>query len=281
MKLTDFGYSRYSQYGEDGIIEKIFDCIGTASRVCVEVGAWDGYHLSNTANLWTRSWRGVLIECDDEKFERLRKNTASYDCICIKELVGRGEHSLESILRRHGVGDTFDLLSIDVDGEDYYIFESLRQLRPRVVIVEYNPTIPAQVDLYAAPNNYFGCSVAALARLGCERGYRLAALTDTNAFFVVEEEFPKLAAFETALHEIRIDKHLMYLVTSFAGDYVLCGTPLFRLNLPYRGELHGPHQKVVFKGRYLRLFRLPHKLLRELRSLSHRVRQAVRGDSAT
>lgn len=275
-KLADFGYSRYSQYGEDGIIEKIFECVGTTSKICVELGAWDGLHLSNAANLWTQSWKGVLIECDSVKFDQLTKNVRGYDCVCIKALVGRrGERSLESILRGHGVGNPIDLLSIDVDGDDYFIFESLSELRPRVVIVEYNPTIPAHIDLYADPDNFFGCSVGALVRLGAQRGYTLVALTDTNAFFVTDEDFPKLKEFETSLDSIRIDKHLIYLVTSFAGDYVVCGTPLFRLNYPYRRRLNGEHRKVTFKPRIFQALRLIGKINRGLGA--RRARGTARG----
>lgn len=266
-KLADFGYSRYSQYGEDGIIEKIFEIIGTTSKVCVELGAWDGFHLSNTANLWTRAWKGVLIEYDDAKFEQLTKNVRGYDCLCIKALVERsGWRSLEAILRERGVGNPIDLLSIDVDGDDYFIFESLNELRPRVVIVEYNPTIPAHIDLYADPDNFFGCSVGALVRLGAQRRYTLVALTDTNAFFVTEEDLPRLQEVEMSLDRIRIDKHLVYLATSFAGDYVICGTPLFRLKYPYRGKLNGEHCIVTFKPRVSRALRLIGKIRRELRA---------------
>lgn len=275
-RLADFGYRKYSQYGEDGIIEKIFECIGTTSKVCVELGAWDGFHLSNTANLWTQSWKGVLVECDDAKFDQLTKNVRGYDCLCINALVTRsGQRSLEAILRGHGVHNPIDLLSIDVDGDDYFIFESLSELRPRVVIVEYNPTIPAHVNLYADPNNFFGCSVGALVRLGKQRRYKLVALTDTNAFFVTEEDFSRFCEFETSLDRIRIDKHLVYLVTSFAGDYVICGTPLFRLSYPYRGRLNGEHRKIAFKSRVFRSLRLINKIRGQLRAVC--VRGAARG----
>lgn len=269
-KLSDYGSRTYSQYGEDGIIARIFEVIGTTSRVCVEVGAWDGFHLSNVANLWTKGWKGVLIECDAARFQELERNTKGHKCICVNAAVtAAGDSTIEAILGRTGT-TAVDLLSIDVDGDDYYLFESLRRFRPRVVIVEYNPTIPAHVDLFAAPGNYFGCSVAALERLAAERRYRLVSVTDTNAFFVVEEEFPKFAEYDTERDALRIDRHLTYLITSFAGDYVLHGRPLFRLNLPYRGRLFGDHIRVRFRPRLLRLARLPGKIRRELRAWMRR-----------
>jgi hypothetical protein len=266
--LASSGYRKYSQYGEDGILEAIFSRIGTTSKTCVEFGAWDGLHFANAANLWTNGWRGILIECDPEKFAALQRNTEGHDCLCIQAMVGHGpQDGLERLLERHGVRGSIDLLSIDIDGDDYYIFRSLEHLRPRVVVVEYNPTIPADVDLFADPGSYFGCSVGALVRLGRERGYGLVCLTDTNAFFVLESELPKLDEFDTSLPSIRIDKHLVHLATSFAGDYVLCGNPLFRLNFPYRGRLYGEHRRVHFKPRLLLLRRLPSKLWRHARAL--------------
>ena len=96
-----------------------------------------------------------------------------------------------------------------------------------------------------------------------------------NAFFVTEEDFPRLREFETNLDRNRIGKHLAYLVTPFAGDYVICGTPLFRLSYPYRGKLNGEHRKIVFKLLVFRALRLIGKIRRKLRA--RRARGAARG----
>jgi hypothetical protein len=66
------------------------------------------------------------------------------------------------MLKQSNIRNTIDLLSIDVDGDDYYIFQSLKYLRPRVIICEFHPTMPAHIDLYPKYHNYTGCSVAAL-----------------------------------------------------------------------------------------------------------------------
>ncbi len=255
-RLVEFAGGKYSQYGEDGISEKIFEKIGTTSRTCVEIGAWDGFHLSNTAAFWTKGWKAVLVEGDPEKFEILQRNASGHDCICVKSMVTPdGPDSIESILKQHGIAGEVDLLCIDIDGDDYFLFESLRELRPRVVICEYNPTIPAHLDIHAVRGNYFGCSVSALSRLAAAKGYKLAALTDTNAFFVVETDFGKLQEFETSLAEIRIDKYVNFLITSYAGDYLLAGHPVFGLQFPYRGAVHGDCRRVEFKPGLLRAVR--------------------------
>lgn len=251
--LAEFGYNKYSQFGEDGIIEKIFSVIGAGSRRCVEFGAWDGFHLANTANLWTQGWKGVLIEGELKRFRDLAVNTNKYGCRCINAYVTPdGKTSLDALMEVEGIADNVDLLSIDIDGDDYYIFDSLVRLRPRVVICEYNPTIPANIDLQAAPGNNFGSSVAALTRLAKKKGYELVALTQNNCFFVVREEVGKLEEFEMRIEYIRRDDNLMYLVTSYSGEYVISGRAPYGFNYPYRGALFGPHHQGVASCTMLR-----------------------------
>lgn len=240
MKLIDFASNVYSQWGEDGIIEKIFEKIGTESKTCVEFGAWDGFHLSNTANLWTKGWKGILIEGHKGRYTHLVKNVSSYNCVCINAYVGIGpDDCLEAILKRNGISEPIDCLSIDIDGNDYHVFASLTALRPRLVVVEYNPTIPPEMDLYAEPDNYFGCSVASLVRIANEKGYRLVATTDTNAFFVRDELCDLLAEFDTRFDSIVIRKYLNYLITGFDGRFVMTTTPPYGVTTPLKGKLVG------------------------------------------
>jgi len=247
--LSDFGYNRFSQNGEDGIIAKIFTLIGTTSKLCVEFGAWDGYHLSNTANLWTNGWKAILIEGDPRRYDLLKRNVSEHDCLCVCAYVGRdGPDALEAILERHGVKGEIDLLSIDIDGDDYYVLQSLRRLRPRVIICEYNPTIPAAVDLYAGYASQFGASVQALCRIAGSLGYVLVAATDTNCFFVRSEYEVALAAFERRIEHIKLERQLVYLVTDFRGDYVIHGRPPYGIGVPYRGALNGDVTRVKFRG---------------------------------
>ncbi len=230
-KLTDFGMNVYSQFGEDGIIAEIFKVIERKSGVCVEVGAWDGMYLSNTKNLWTHGWKGILIEGDKEKYEKLVENVKLYDCLALHYYVGRDPQrdSLDYILHANGVTDNIDFLSIDVDGNDYYIFESLEETKPRVVICEINPTIPYYLDIYADYDNYFGCSIAALNRVARTKGYVLVACTKVNCLYVREEEYHLLEKYETGLHEIVNKDGLNYIITNYAGDYAVIGTTWYGL----------------------------------------------------
>lgn len=239
-KLLESSRNIYSQNGEDGIIEKIFETIGTTSRTCIEVGAWDGFHLSNTANLWMNGWKSILIEGVKSRFEILQNNVKDYNCICVNAFVSlEGDNSLDAIVRRTGIDFNIDLISIDIDGDDYYIFKSIDLCRPRVVICEYNPTIPAELELFAEYGSCFGASVAALKLLAEKKDYSLVAITETNCFFVRNDLASAFSDYETSLENIKIDKHLIYIATSYAGDYVVCGTAAYEISLPYNGKLFG------------------------------------------
>lgn len=222
--LYEFAENTYSQFGEDGILKEIFKVIGAKSKVAVEFGAWDGFLYSNTAALWTKnsSWKAVLIEGDTERYKDLVRNTKAYNVIPINKWVGiKQEDCLETLLAEHGITQEIDLLSIDVDGNDYHIFNSLKKIRPRVIVCEYNPTIPFHYDVYApyAKDNNFGQSVAALNRIAEKKGYHLVALTKTNAIFVLEKEISKFEQYETDWRYMNVNNGYIVMVTTYDGKY--------------------------------------------------------------
>jgi hypothetical protein len=136
--LSKFKRTITSQNGEDGIIAEVFKRIGTENELCVEFGAWDGKHLSNTWNLWhNNGWKAILIEGGKSKFSELSKYVNEHHNVTASNTFVKieGENSLDSILTRHSVPERFDLLSVDIDGDDYYIFKSLKKFTPRVSIV--------------------------------------------------------------------------------------------------------------------------------------------------
>lgn len=231
-----YGFNVYSQGGEDGIIEKIFSIIGTNNKVAVEFGAWDGWHLSNTANLWSNKelgWKGILIEANEDRYNVLKESTSEYNCHTICSIVGINDNSLENILERNNeVYDDIDLLSIDIDSDDYYIFESLTGLRCRIVIVEYNPTIPAVLDIYQELGSNVGSSVKALCRIGTQKNMTLVAITATNLIFVSNTYMHLLEEFGVAtddfgIERMKYDNQLQYLITSYTGDYAIVASKTF------------------------------------------------------
>jgi hypothetical protein len=222
--LYEFAENTYSQFGEDGILKEIFKVIGPKSKLAVEFGAWDGFLYSNTAALWTKnsSWRAVLIEGDGQRYKELVRNTKEYNVTPINKWVGiKQDDCLEAILAEQGITQEIDLLSIDVDGNDYHIFNSLKKIRPRVIVCEYNPTIPFHYDAYApySKDNNFGQSVAALNRIAEKKGYHLVALTQTNAIFVLEKEISKFAQYETDWRCLNVNNGYIVMVTTYDGKY--------------------------------------------------------------
>jgi hypothetical protein len=233
MSLKVFERNIQSQFGEDGVIEEIFNRIGTTNKICVEFGAWDGIHLSNAWNLWhNEGWNALLIEGDKAKFELLVRNTKDFKNVhpILAYVAPEGNTSLESILNKEDFPKDLDLLSIDIDGDDYYIFESLINFIPRLILVEYNPTIPPGVEIIQKRGEYFGSSALSLLKLGHKKGYKLAHMTDTNLFLVKENLFSNLGIKEPFLEDAFVYNHLTYLISGYDGKSFLMGNPPY-LNL--------------------------------------------------
>jgi hypothetical protein len=245
--LSDFRANTYSQFGEDGIIAAIFERMPPRTRICVEFGAWDGFHLANTARLFAKeSWRAYLIEGDPERFVHLTENVAEFDCVCVNAWVmPEGPQSLEAILESHGLLEQPDLVSIDIDGDDYYVLEGLARLRPQLILCEYNPTIPPTLDLYAPVGTSFGCSASALVRIAQTKGYELVAMTDTNCFFVPQDQFHLFDEFETHPEVLYSSQYLTYLATGYAGQYVVINKGPYGLVSRFPQRLSGRDAEAI------------------------------------
>ena len=195
--LREFRRDVTSQRGEDGMIEKIFELIGATNRYCIEFGAWDGKLNSNTWNLLKNNgWKGLLIEASEWKFEELKTEYADQEGVTlVRGLVEtEGENSLDVLLAQAGAPREPDFLSIDIDGMDWHIWNSVTDFAPRLVVVEFNPTIPNDTvfvqDDDATVSH--GSSLLALVDLGKSKGYELVATTEFNGFFVKKDLYPAI-----------------------------------------------------------------------------------------
>lgn len=185
-----------TQKGEDGIFAEIFKRIDDGfvrHKIVCDVGASDGILYSNSwALINHENWHGVLVESDKTKFQALDKYYKSVDCVaCVNALVGNVT-TLDSILDAYSAPEDFDFLSIDVDGTDWHIWNSLVNYKPRVVCIEFNPSMQHNV-FYVQENDDSirkGSSLRAIIELGKNKGYELVATTDFNAMFVRDEYFP-------------------------------------------------------------------------------------------
>jgi hypothetical protein len=193
--LYQYAKNVTSQTGDDGILEKIFSILEVSIGWCVEFGAWDGNLYSNTYNLIQNyDWSGILIEGDKKKFDDLMKTHGSNPRVsCLQKFVSFDPpHDLDSLLSRTDCPFDFDLLSIDIDSFDYHVWESLVKYQPKVVVIEFNATIPNHISFVQPRDTRIrqGNSLLSLINLGKRKGYELIATTSHNGFFVKKEIFP-------------------------------------------------------------------------------------------
>jgi hypothetical protein len=179
-----------SQNGEDGVLEAIFSVIGTANKWCCEFGAWDGKLYSNCYNLFHFSgWHAVLIEGDERRARTLAGNRSELgDIVPIHALVhASGPHSLDKLLTQTAIPEDFDLLSIDIDNDDYYVWAGVEKYRPRVVVIEVNSQYSSDVIKVPVPGYgrftfKSGASLRTMVELGKSIGYELALHTGNGIF---------------------------------------------------------------------------------------------------
>ena len=221
-----------SQFGEDGIINEILNRIGRRNRWCVEFGAWDGKYLSNTWTLINNEhWSGVLIEGAQDRCTALH---ASYQSRPNEVFVRQGYvgwesgNDLDGFLGGTPIAQDFDVLSIDIDGNDWHVWHALKNYRPRLVVVEFNPSASNELYFVQDANGALnqGASLRAMVDLGKSKGYELVATTYTNAFFVLAEDFDKLGIADNsidAMHEPHIEIQICqgYDGTIFAAGHLL------------------------------------------------------------
>lgn len=193
QRLLRFQTQVCSQGGEDGIIHEIFRRIGTTNRQFVEIGVGNG-NENNSAFLLTQGWTGFWIDGNDAFRETLRRRSDIPNAAVASLVSFVTAENVVSLFERLDVPEEFDLLSLDIDQNTYYVWESLSRFRPRVVVVEYNAAVPADVDwkvtydaqrVWDGTQNY-GASLKAYELLGKRLGYALVGCDPMgiNAFFV-------------------------------------------------------------------------------------------------
>ena len=206
--LTARRFSLSSQNEEDGIIHAIFDTVGEGSRRFVEIGA--GTNGGNSGFLASEcGWSGMMLEANEDRLSKLKMHFEPLGITCLGNWVAR--ENINDFIRDSGCEGEIDLLSIDIDGNDYWIWEAVTACSPRLVIIEYNSlfgpdravVVPYDpefdrhrfVEAAEGGHYYFGASLHALSRLAEQKGYRLVVTEPrgVNAFFLrndVGQEIP-------------------------------------------------------------------------------------------
>ena len=217
--LNLFGYSQYSQHNEDGLLARIFHLIGKTKRpLVVDIGAGDGVSLSNSRCLILGGWDGELFEADPVRFQALAQLYPEENVHCYCRLVRHIDAVLDD------VPYVFDLLLVDVDGDDYHLWANMEEYKPNVVVIEFNPTLSNDIELIPEKGDQCGCSLRALINLGIRKGYELAATTLTNAIFVTREHFEKLGIADNSIYALHDDwAYTTQLFQSYDGRAFIVG----------------------------------------------------------
>ena len=227
--LKAFEANVTSQSGEDGVIARALELLGERDGWCVEFGAFDGRVASNTYSLIaTHGYRAVLLEPDSARFAQLRGTHRGRAGVhLLQRAVGfDGDERLDRLLAGTPAPIDFDLLSIDIDGNDYHVWQSLQEYRPKLVVIEFNPTIPNEVDFVQPrdPAIRQGASLTAIARLAREKGYRLVHATALNGVFVDERYFARFEIADDSPAALRSDLSLVtWLFQTYDGRLHIAG----------------------------------------------------------
>ena len=194
-RLERFGWKAYSQNDEDGILQEIFRRIGVRHRSFVEFGCGFGLE-NNTAYLLSQGWHGLWMDGSDVNAMRIR---AGFVYLIDHGLLQFSQsfitrENIDGLIAAAALGPEIDLLSIDVDGNDYYVWEAIESVDARVVVIEYNAKFrpPHTWCMTYNPGHTWGgsdqvgSSLGALERLGQAKGYELVgcSIVGGNAFFV-------------------------------------------------------------------------------------------------
>lgn len=196
--LAEVEFRAFSQWGEDGIIDWLIEKLPGIPETFVEFGV-ENYRESNTRMLlWLRNWRGLVIDGSKDNIADVKRQDVSwkFDLSSICAFIDKD--NINALISMAEFRDEIGLLSVDIDGNDYWVWKGIEVINPVIVVCEYNAvfgdlhkiTIPYQADFQRTEahfsNLYFGASLPALIDLGVTKGYAFVGTNSNgcNAFFV-------------------------------------------------------------------------------------------------
>ena len=186
--------SKVSNFNEQQIIDKYIERLGITNRTAVDIGAGDGIRSSNTYHLFANGWSGVGIEVDEAKSRRLAKAYSSFQNVSASSTKISPENAAE-VLTSFSIGPEFGVLSLDIDGNDYWVLDAIfTRFRPRLVVSEYNEKIPPPIGFvveydpeFQLRHHFFGYSIAKLKDLLDKHNYVLLEVEYNNVFIAPAE----------------------------------------------------------------------------------------------
>lgn len=187
----------FSQHGEDGVIEYLFNHIPTEDPTIIEFGAYDGIEMSNSRNLIrNHNWRALLIEADSRFYKSLEMLYRDHPRVHILKSMVTPEN-INQLFSAYSIDKKFDVLSIDIDSIDYFVWEALTAFTPKLVVIEFNSTLLPNIEYIVEPDKAAeysgtsreGASILSLYKLGIRKGYELvySELHGANLFFLHQD----------------------------------------------------------------------------------------------
>jgi hypothetical protein len=198
--LHKLEYRVHSQWGEDGIIQALVQHLNIEPKTFIEFGV-ENYKESNTRwLLMNNNWAGLVIDGSHENIAYIRNDSISWkhSLRAVHAFITR--ENINALLTENGMVGEVGLLSIDIDGMDYWVWDAINCVQPTIVIVEYNSlfgsgrsvTVPYKADFNRTAahysTSYYGASLEALVRLARRKGYAFIGSNSAgnNAFFVLK-----------------------------------------------------------------------------------------------
>ena len=218
-KISETGFRVFSQFEEDGLLLFIFSIIGMENKIFIEIGSDDGVN-SNSANLYFNfGWRGLFIDANPKSVKRGERFFSKYPhpwyykpkfkCARVTR------ENINSLIEESGFKGEIGLLSIDIDGNDYWIWDAINVVSPKVVIIETHNefglndiVVPYNPD-YSFPGKhpvYHGASPVAMNKLAKKKGYRLVGANELGFNFI----FVKNGLAEESLPEVSVESLLKH-----------------------------------------------------------------------
>lgn len=204
LDLRACEFKVFSQWGEDGIIQRLLDLIPIKNRTFIEFGASDFIESNCRFLMMNNNWSGFVIDGSDRNIAAVKRSNFywKYDLVACESFINCD--NIDGLLCESGFDSDLGILSVDIDGVDYHVLQSIKSYQPRILIIEYNSvfgnerkiTVPYDPLFFRtakhSSNLYFGASLGALDSLATKLGYSLVATTSegVNAFFVRNDLLP-------------------------------------------------------------------------------------------
>lgn len=212
--LASHEFRVFSQWGEDGIIQYLIENVNISKEVFVEFGVQD-YTESNTRFLLVNNnWSGLVIDGDNDQINYIKRDPIywQYNLKAVNSFITKD--NINSIMSENGIKGEIGLLSVDIDGNDYWVWDAIDVISPSIVISEYNHrfgneksvTVPYDKDFVRENAHYsmiyYGASLKALVNLGKRKHYAFVGCNTAgnNAFFVRRDLLPE------GLHEMTAEE---------------------------------------------------------------------------